>query len=70
MVLWKAVFAVTPRNFDRIFNPITRFLKKHGSQIIAVVFFLVGISLIAQLKSSFKRFDGGKPYIAESFMSV
>jgi hypothetical protein len=43
-----AVFAVTPRNFDRIFNPITRFLKKHGSQIIAVVFFLVGISLVAR----------------------
>jgi hypothetical protein len=43
-----AVFAATPRNFDRIFNPITRFLKKHGSQIIAVVFFLVGISLVAR----------------------
>ena len=42
------VFAVTPRNFDRIFDPIIRFLKKHGSQIIAAVFFLVGIFLVAR----------------------
>jgi len=42
------VFAVTPRNFDRIFDPIIRFLKIHGSQIIAAVFFLVGIFLVAR----------------------
>ncbi|MGA2885742.1 MAG: GAP family protein [Halobacteriota archaeon] len=42
------VYAVTPRNFDRIFNPITSFLKKHGSQIIAAVFFLVGIFLVTR----------------------
>jgi Sap, sulfolipid-1-addressing protein len=43
-----AIYAVTPRNFDRIFDPIIRFLKKHGSQLIAAVFFLVGIFLIAR----------------------
>jgi small neutral amino acid transporter SnatA (MarC family) len=43
-----AVFAAAPRSFDRIFDPITRFLKKHGSQIIAAVFFLVGIFLVAR----------------------
>ena len=43
-----AVCAVTPRNFDRIFDPIIRFLKKHGSQLIAAVFFIVGIFLIAR----------------------
>ena len=43
-----AVYAVTPRNFDRIFDPIIRFLQKHGSQLIAAVFFLVGIYLIAR----------------------
>jgi predicted PurR-regulated permease PerM len=32
----------------RIFDPITRFLKKHGSQLIAAVFFIVGIFLIAR----------------------
>ena len=42
------IFAVTPRNFDRIFDPIIRFLKIHGSQIIAAVFFLVGIFLVAR----------------------
>ena len=30
-----AVCAVTPQNFDRIFDPIIHFLKKHGSQLIA-----------------------------------
>jgi small-conductance mechanosensitive channel len=43
-----AVYAVTPRNFDRIFDPIIRFLKEHGSQLIAAVFFLVSIFLIAR----------------------
>jgi hypothetical protein len=43
-----AVYAVTPRNFDRIFDPIIRFLNKHGSQLIAAVFFVIGIYLIAR----------------------
>ena len=43
-----AVCAVTPQNFDRIFDPIIRFLKKHGSQLIAAVFFVIGIYLIAR----------------------
>jgi cadmium resistance protein CadD (predicted permease) len=43
-----AVCAVTPQNFDRIFDPIIRFLKKHGSQLIAAVFFAIGIYLIAR----------------------
>lgn len=43
-----AVCAVTPRNFDRIFDPIIRFLNKHGSQLIAAVFFIVGIFLVAR----------------------
>jgi len=48
-----AIYAVTPRNFDRIFDPrifdpVIRFLKKHGSQLIASVFFIVGIFLIAR----------------------
>ena len=43
-----AVCAVTPQNFDRIFDPIIRFLKEHGSQLIAAVFFLVSIFLIAR----------------------
>jgi len=43
-----AVCAVTPRNFDRIFDPLIRFLKKHGSQLIAAVFFIVGIFLVAR----------------------
>src|SRR5665811_2058427 len=43
-----AVCAVTPRNFDRIFDPLIRFLNKHGSQLIAAVFFIVGIFLVAR----------------------
>ena len=43
-----AVCAVAPQNFDRIFDPIIRFSKKHGSQLIAVVFFVIGIYLIAR----------------------
>ena len=43
-----AVCAVTPRNFDRIFDPLIRFLNKHGSQLIASVFFIVGIFLVAR----------------------
>ncbi len=43
-----AVYAVTLRNFDRIFDPIIRFLKKHGSQLIAAVFFVIGIYLVAR----------------------
>jgi hypothetical protein len=43
-----AVCAVTPQNFDRIFDPIIRFLKEHGSQLIAAVFFVIGIYLIGR----------------------
>jgi len=43
-----AVCAVTPQNFDRIFDPIIRFLKKYGSQLIAAVFFVIGIYLIVR----------------------
>jgi len=43
-----AVCAVTPQNFDRIFDPITSFLKEHGTQLIAAVFFVIGIYLIAR----------------------
>jgi len=39
---------VTPKNFDRIFDPIIRFLKEHGSQLIAAVFFVIGIYLIGR----------------------
>jgi hypothetical protein len=42
------VCAVTPQNFDRIFDPIIRFLKEHGSQLIAAVFFVIGIYLIGR----------------------
>ncbi len=43
-----AVCAVAPQDFDRIFDPIIRFLKKHGNQLIAAVFVLVGIFLVAR----------------------
>ncbi len=43
-----AVCAVTPQNFDCIFDPVIRFLKQHGSQLIAAVFFVIGIYLIAR----------------------
>lgn len=43
-----AVCAATLQNFDRIFDPIIRFLKKHGSQLIAAVFFVIGIYLMAR----------------------
>jgi hypothetical protein len=38
----------SPQHFDRIFDPIIRFLKKHGSQLIAAVFFIIGIYLITR----------------------
>jgi threonine/homoserine/homoserine lactone efflux protein len=41
-----AVYLVTPTNFDRLLDPVIRVLRRHGSQMMAAVFFLIGLYLL------------------------
>jgi len=41
-----AVYLVTPKNFDRLFDPVIRLLRRHGGQMMAAVFLLIGLYLI------------------------
>ena len=43
-----AIFLITPGHFDQYLDPVIRFLRKHGGQLMAVVFFLVGIYLLSR----------------------
>jgi len=43
-----AIFLITPQHFDQYLNPVIRFLRKHGSQLMAAVFFLIGIYLLSR----------------------
>jgi hypothetical protein len=43
-----AIFLVTPQHFDQYLDPVIRFLRKHGGQLMAAVFFLVGIYLLSR----------------------
>jgi hypothetical protein len=37
-----AIYFVTPKNFDRLLDPVIRLVRKRGGQMIAAVFFLIG----------------------------
>jgi hypothetical protein len=43
-----AIFLITPGHFDQYLAPVIRFLRKHGGQLMAAVFFLVGIYLLSR----------------------
>jgi hypothetical protein len=43
-----AMYIASPKNFDRYLSPFTRWLKKHGGQLIALVFLLVGLYLLVR----------------------
>lgn len=43
-----AIFLITPQHFDQYLDPVIRFLRKHGGQLMAAVFFLVGIYLLSR----------------------
>jgi hypothetical protein len=42
------VYLVTPNNFDRLLDPIIRFLRRHGGQLMAAVLFLIGLYLLVR----------------------
>jgi Sap, sulfolipid-1-addressing protein len=48
-----AVYLVTPNNFDRLFDPVIRFLRGHGGQLMAAVLFLIGLYLLVRGVTSF-----------------
>ena len=41
-----AIYLVTPKNFDRLLDPVIRLLRKRGGQMMAAVFFLIGLYLL------------------------
>jgi hypothetical protein len=43
-----AIFLITPKHFDQYLDPVIRFLRKHGGQLMGAVFFLVGIYLLSR----------------------
>jgi hypothetical protein len=48
-----AVYLVTPNNFDRLLDPVIRFLRRHGGQLMAAVFFLIGLYLVVRGVTAF-----------------
>jgi len=48
-----ALYLATPNNFDRLFDPVIRFLRRRGGQMMAVVFFLIGLYLVIRGGASF-----------------
>ncbi|MGA9080211.1 MAG: hypothetical protein WB581_08270 [Halobacteriota archaeon] len=42
------VYLVTPNNFDRLLDPVIRFLRRHGGQLMAAVLFLIGLYLVVR----------------------
>jgi hypothetical protein len=42
------VYLVTPNNFDRLFDPVIRFLRRHSGQLMVAVFFLIGLYLVVR----------------------
>ncbi len=48
-----AVYLVTPNNFDRLLDPVIRFLRRHGGQLMAAVLFLIGLYLVVRGVTSF-----------------
>jgi hypothetical protein len=42
------VYLVTPNNFDRLFDPVIRFFRGHGGQLMAAVLFLIGLYLLVR----------------------
>ena len=43
-----AVYLIAPSHFDQYLDPVIRFLRRHGGQMIAAVFFLIGVYLLAR----------------------
>jgi len=43
-----AIYVASPKNFDRYLSPFTRWLKKHGGELITLVFLLVGLYLLVR----------------------
>jgi len=43
-----ALYIASPKNFDRYLDPVTRWLRKYGGQLIAAVFLLVGVYLLVR----------------------
>jgi hypothetical protein len=41
-----AMYLVTPANFDRLLDPVIRVLRRRGGQMMAAVFFLIGLYLL------------------------
>lgn len=48
-----ALYLATPSNFDRLLDPIIRFLRRRGGQMMAAVFFLIGLYLVVRGVTSF-----------------
>ena len=42
------IYLVTPNNFDRLLDPVMRFLRRHGGKLMAAVLFLIGLYLIVR----------------------
>jgi hypothetical protein len=40
------IYLVTPNNFDRLLDPVIRFLRRYGGQLMAAVLFLIGLYLV------------------------
>jgi len=48
-----AIYLVTPNNFDKLLDPVIRFLRRHGGQLMAAVSFLIGLYLVVRGVASF-----------------
>jgi|GEM_PF-292862 len=47
-----AMYFIAPSHFDQYLNPVITFLNKHGGQLMAVVFFVIGVYLLIRGVSS------------------
>jgi len=48
-----ALYLLTPNDFDRLLDPVIRFLRRYGGQLMAVVFFLIGLYLVVRGVTAF-----------------
>jgi len=50
-----ALYLAAPDHFDQYLNPLIRFLQKHGGQLMAAVFFVIGVYLLIRAVSDLAR---------------
>jgi len=43
-----ALYLFTPNDFDMLLDPVIRFLRRYGGQLMAAVFFLIGLYLVVR----------------------